>query len=109
MMAQIVLHWGNSGNNHGSEHQVDGHQYAVEMQCVHFKEEYGSLANAMNQPDGLVIVAAFFEEGQHHDELDKILEPAKEHLSLMHRSSKVSSLQSSSIRLFNQIIVTFTS
>ena len=87
MLAQCHFHWGSS-SAHGSEHHVDGHEYALEMHCVHYKEEYGSVANAMTQSDGLVVIGAFFQEGAHHDELQKILEPTKAKLAM--KSSHVS-------------------
>jgi carbonic anhydrase len=53
------FHWGED-SQHGSEHTIDGKQFPLELHLVHHKEEYGSLSNATNYKDGVVVVGVFF-------------------------------------------------
>ncbi|XP_072152711.1 uncharacterized protein [Bemisia tabaci] len=52
------LHWGKTDGD-GSEHTLNGRTFSTEMHIVHFKKEYGSLANAQKHYDGIAVVAFF--------------------------------------------------
>ena len=72
-LAQFHAHWG--GNCiRGSEHLVDGKPYASELHMVYWNcSKYGSFEQAMKNPDGLVVLAVFLEEGQTRtNELHKV-------------------------------------
>nr|AGN29658.1 carbonic anhydrase 2 [Acartia pacifica] len=58
--AGLHLHWGSVDSN-GAEHTLDGHTFPGEMHFVHFNKKYGSVENAINQPDGLVVIGFFLE------------------------------------------------
>ncbi|KAF7646149.1 hypothetical protein LDENG_00192330, partial [Lucifuga dentata] len=58
---QLHLHWGKDGGP-GSEHTVDGEQFPMEMHIVHIKEQYSSLAQAMQDRSGVAVLGFFFQE-----------------------------------------------
>ncbi|XP_062898886.1 carbonic anhydrase 9 [Mobula hypostoma] len=62
LAAQLHFHWGSEGSP-GSEHTVDGTQYAAEMHVVHYASKYGSFEDAAMQADGLAVLAVLFQEG----------------------------------------------
>ncbi|KAG5836653.1 hypothetical protein ANANG_G00230680 [Anguilla anguilla] len=57
---QLHLHWGQNGGS-GSEHTIDGEQYPMELHIVHVKQEYSSLAEALEDPTGVAVLGFFFE------------------------------------------------
>nr|ABU68831.1 carbonic anhydrase IV-like protein [Danio rerio] len=62
---QFHLHWGNSSSFPGSEHTVDGKQYAMELHIVNVHSKYnGSLSAALAANDSSALaVLGFFIEG----------------------------------------------
>ncbi|KAK3587340.1 hypothetical protein CHS0354_036504 [Potamilus streckersoni] len=58
--AQFHFHWAKTSNR-GSEHTFDGTAFPMELHIVHFKEEYGSIAEALNHPDGLAVLGFMFK------------------------------------------------
>lgn len=64
VFAQVHLHWGRTGKiNEGSEHYLQGIAYPLEAHLVHYNAQYGSVGNAVGQPDGLLVVGYFFQVG----------------------------------------------
>ncbi|XP_078082171.1 carbonic anhydrase 14 isoform X2 [Mustelus asterias] len=59
---QLHFHWG-SATTSGSEHTVDGIQYAAEMHIVHFAAKYGNLIEAAQKADGLAVLGILFQVG----------------------------------------------
>ncbi|XP_075700403.1 carbonic anhydrase 9 [Rhinoderma darwinii] len=70
--AQLHFHWG-SHSSPGSEHTVNGRRFPGEIHVVHFNTEYKSIDEAINQPGGLAVLAAFIEEGPDDNEAYKHL------------------------------------
>lgn len=68
---QMHAHWGQAGGG-GSEHTVDGVQYAAELHIVHWNTKYGDPSQAVDKPDGLAVLGMFLKEGKSHGELEKI-------------------------------------
>ena len=64
-------HWGKAGGG-GSEHTVDGGQYAAELHIVHWNTKYGDPSQAVDKPDGLAVLGMFLREGESRGELVKI-------------------------------------
>lgn len=59
--AQMHFHWG-SENSQGSEHQVDGRRYPMEIHIVHYNaEKYPSASMAMKKADGLAVLGILVE------------------------------------------------
>ncbi|KAH3803405.1 hypothetical protein DPMN_131665 [Dreissena polymorpha] len=54
-LAQLHLHW-EADDIRGSEHTIDGKQFAAEIHLVHWNTKYGSLAKAANKSDGLAVL-----------------------------------------------------
>jgi len=42
-----------------------GTQFPLEAQLVHFKSDYGSIEEALNEPDGIAILVALFQVKAH--------------------------------------------
>ncbi|GAB0093460.1 Carbonic anhydrase [Sergentomyia squamirostris] len=60
--AQLHFHFGKSDES-GSEHTVDNKPYALELHMVFFKAEYGTIDEASQHEDGLIVIATLFEVG----------------------------------------------
>ncbi|XP_072269734.1 carbonic anhydrase 9 [Pyxicephalus adspersus] len=60
--AQLHFHWG-SLSSPGSEHTVNGKKFPGEIHVVHYSSSYKSLDEAVTQPGGLAVLAAFIQEG----------------------------------------------
>nr|KAG5708213.1 hypothetical protein BaRGS_021147 [Batillaria attramentaria] len=58
--AEFHFHWGSTASV-GSEHAIDGNKYCLEMHVVNYAEKYGTLARAMDQPDGLAVLGVLFQ------------------------------------------------
>jgi len=65
--AQLHFHWG-ANDSVGSEDEIDGKVYPMEMHLVFFKKEYENSDAALDHPDGLVVLATLFEVGDVHNE-----------------------------------------
>ncbi|XP_020832736.1 carbonic anhydrase 9 isoform X1 [Phascolarctos cinereus] len=59
---QLHLHWGAPGVP-GSEHTVSGHRFPAEIHVVHLNTQYDTVKEALGQPGGLAVLAAFLQEG----------------------------------------------
>jgi len=73
--SQVHFHWG-SKEEQGSEHQVNGKAYPLEMHLVHFKETFGNLTAAAGAEvsDSLAVLGVFFEvSGSPNPGLSKLL------------------------------------
>lgn len=59
-LEQFHYHWG-CEDKWGSEHHVDGQSYAGEMHMVFLKETYDSVAQALDDPEGLCVIGIFLQ------------------------------------------------
>ncbi|XP_077003902.1 carbonic anhydrase 9 [Tamandua tetradactyla] len=59
---QLHLHWGDAGRP-GSEHTIDGHRFPAEIHLVFLSTAYDEVKEALGRPGGLVVLAAFLQEG----------------------------------------------
>jgi len=59
IFAQAHFHWGNSSMR-GSEHQIGGRPFPLELHLVHFNSKYGEIGEAVQHPDGLAVIGIFF-------------------------------------------------
>ena len=65
---QLHFHWGNNSNQ-GSEHEIDGKSYPLEMHIVHYNSKYKvSEAVEYNKRDGLAVISVLFEISKHDNE-----------------------------------------
>ncbi|KPP63671.1 carbonic anhydrase 6-like [Scleropages formosus] len=62
---QMHLHWGGWDlEASGAEHTLDGIRYMAELHVVHYNsEKYKSFDEAVDKPDGLAVLAFFYEDG----------------------------------------------
>lgn len=60
LFEKMHFHWG-SKNSIGSEHSIFGQKFPVEVHLVHYNDKYGSLEEAFDRPDGLLVIAVFFQ------------------------------------------------
>lgn len=44
-----------------AEHTINGHRAPLEGHFVHYAKKYGSFANAVNFPDGVLVLAVMYE------------------------------------------------
>ncbi|KAK0098510.1 hypothetical protein PV326_007577 [Microctonus aethiopoides] len=59
---QLHFHWGEN-DLEGSEDLINNHSFAMELHVVFYKQNYGSMAHAIDHSDGLTVLAYFFEAG----------------------------------------------
>lgn len=62
---QMHLHWGGWDlEASGAEHTIDGIRYMAELHVVHYNsDKYKSFAEAKDKPDGLAVLAFFYDDG----------------------------------------------
>ncbi|MEE6463641.1 hypothetical protein FKM82_005991 [Ascaphus truei] len=72
-LKQFHFHWGSS-DDHGSEHTVDGVNYAAELHLVHWNTKYASFGEAVRHCDGLAVVGVFLKVGDAKPELQKVID-----------------------------------
>ncbi|XP_070583562.1 carbonic anhydrase 4-like [Erythrolamprus reginae] len=58
------FHWGDGALKKGSEHQIDGKQYSMEMHIVHTRGNL-SMLHAVKYAKGIAVLAFFIEESKH--------------------------------------------
>ncbi|XP_052861455.1 carbonic anhydrase 7 [Anopheles cruzii] len=58
--SQLHFHWGDN-DTFGSEDMIDNHRFPMELHIVFFKQEYQTARTALNYPDGLTVLAFFYE------------------------------------------------
>jgi len=74
---QFHFHWGPE-NSVGSEHTVNGKEYAAELHFVSYNTKYASLGQAVNHPDGLAVLGLLIEVGGENNTAFSFLEHARE-------------------------------
>jgi len=70
-LAQFHYHWGSFRNNYkGSEHRIDGKQWASEVHFVHFKTIYADLSAALasGKQDALAVVGVMLKRSTRNDQ-----------------------------------------
>jgi len=65
--AQLHFHWGDNDTK-GSEDEIDGKTFPMEMHLVFYKKEYLNSDAALDYPDGLCVLAVFFEVDENHND-----------------------------------------
>nr|XP_040048684.1 carbonic anhydrase 6 isoform X3 [Gasterosteus aculeatus aculeatus] len=62
---QMHLHWGGWDlEASGAEHTIDGIRYMAELHVVHYNsDKYSSFTDARDKPDGLAVLAFFYDDG----------------------------------------------
>lgn len=60
VFSQFHFHWGDN-DTFGSEDLIDGKSFPMEIHLVFFKKNYRNARSALNYPDGLTVLAFFYE------------------------------------------------
>lgn len=58
--AQFHFHWGDN-DTFGSEDLIDGRSFPMELHMVFFNKQYGNVHRANDFPDGLCVLAFFYD------------------------------------------------
>lgn len=58
--SQLHFHWGDN-DTFGSEDMIDNHIFPMELHVVFFKQQYKNAKTALDHPDGLTVLAFFYE------------------------------------------------
>ncbi|RVE54072.1 hypothetical protein evm_001195 [Chilo suppressalis] len=73
VFSQMHFHWGDN-DTFGSEDKINHRSFPMELHMVFFKEEYKSVKEAILHPDGLTVLAFFYEVDRHqHPAYDEIV------------------------------------
>ncbi|XP_036400166.1 carbonic anhydrase 12-like [Megalops cyprinoides] len=72
--AQLHLHWGSPSFPGGSEHTINGKQFAAELHVVHFNsDKYPNISIAVDKSDGLAVLGVLIEVGEFNPGFDPFL------------------------------------
>ncbi|KAL0832866.1 hypothetical protein ABMA28_001019 [Loxostege sticticalis] len=72
VFSQMHFHWGDN-DTFGSEDKINHRSFPMELHMVFFKEEYNNVKEAVLHPDGLTVLAFFYELDRHqHPAYDDI-------------------------------------
>ncbi|KAK6190755.1 hypothetical protein SNE40_002550 [Patella caerulea] len=69
---QFHFHWGSS-DAYGSEHQMNGKPFTMEMHIVHHSTKYANLTDALDKPNGLAVLGFFFKVGEANPAFETLL------------------------------------
>lgn len=70
---QFHFHWG-ATDNRGSEHDVNGRHFPMEMHIVHRNKMYTNVSQAMDKVNGLAVLGFFFEIGRSNPHFQEIID-----------------------------------
>lgn len=95
--AQMHFHWG-SNNSQGSEHQVLGRKYPMEIHIVHYNvDKYASVSTAMKEKDGLAVLGILVEVAEKDN---PVIKPILDKLNTVHYKNETTFIQSLEPLLF---------
>lgn len=69
---QFHFHWG-ATDDRGSEHDVNGKHFPMEMHIVHHNKLYANVSEAMDKKEGLAVLGFFFEVGRFNQHFEEII------------------------------------
>ncbi|XP_076106378.1 carbonic anhydrase 7-like isoform X1 [Mytilus galloprovincialis] len=72
MVKQFHFHWG-SADNRGSEHDISGRYFPMEMHVVTYSARFKMFEEAKNSTDGLAVLAFLFDIGDHNPVFDEMI------------------------------------
>jgi hypothetical protein len=55
-----ILHWGTT-DTFGSGHTIHGERFPLEIEFVHYKSSLGSMENALNKKNGIMIASVLYD------------------------------------------------
>lgn len=98
---EVILHWAEGQNEHGSEHEINGRVFDAEAQMVFINSNYSTYEEAIKHPGGIAILAAMMNSNSNGNfkppfplfGLDKILEGLASIGSTIHLPTDLRPLQ----------------
>ncbi|KAM8934223.1 carbonic anhydrase 14-like [Pelodytes ibericus] len=72
-LAAFHVHFGNSESDNGSEHQINGDSFPLEVHFVFYNLQYQDLTEAKTHSDGLAVVGLLFQIGSFNSALNDII------------------------------------
>ncbi|CAG9795072.1 unnamed protein product [Diatraea saccharalis] len=73
IFSQMHFHWGDN-DTFGSEDKINHRSFPMELHMVFYKEAYNNVKEAVLHPDGLTVLAFFYELDRHqHPAYDEIM------------------------------------
>lgn len=69
---QFHFHWG-AADERGSEHDINGIHFPMEMHLVHYNKAYGNISAAVDKEDGLAVLGFFFKVGRFNQHFEEII------------------------------------
>lgn len=73
-LVQFHAHWGGT-NDVGCEHTFDGKSCPLELHFVHFSDRFGSISDALDDPQGVAVIGVFAQMGEKNSGLENIVIP----------------------------------
>nr|XP_057931027.1 carbonic anhydrase 12 isoform X2 [Doryrhamphus excisus]XP_057931028.1 carbonic anhydrase 12 isoform X2 [Doryrhamphus excisus] len=93
--AQLHVHWGSEAKPFGSEHTVNGTQYAAELHIVHYNSDmYSNFTMAFDKSNGLAVLGVFIQIGAFNPTYDKFIK----HLSKIKNKDTQTKIDAFNIR-----------
>lgn len=77
IVEQFHFHWG-SVDTRGSEHEINGKHFAMEMHVVMHSDRFSSVSDAMNRTCGLAVLGFLVDVGRENPYFEKIISHLKE-------------------------------
>jgi len=97
VLEQLHFHWG-ADDSIGSEHEVDGRHYALEVHFVHRKSKFASVNDALVDPDGVAVLGVFGEVTTNEREADETLKHIVEQLDKINENGHSISIEAFPLR-----------
>ncbi|CAC5405233.1 CA [Mytilus coruscus] len=72
VVEQFHFHWG-SEDTRGSEHEINGKHFSMEMHVVMHSGRFSSVSDAMQSKNGLAVLGFLFDVGSHNYVFDEII------------------------------------
>ncbi|CAC5405231.1 CA [Mytilus coruscus] len=72
VVEQFYFHWG-SEDKRGSEHEINGKHFSMEMHVVMHSDRFSSVNESMNSTNGLAVLGFLFDVGRHNHKFDEII------------------------------------
>ncbi|XP_076105790.1 uncharacterized protein LOC143074129 [Mytilus galloprovincialis] len=72
VVEQFHFHWG-SEDTRGSEHEINGKHFSMEMHVVMHSNRFSSVKDAMQSKNGLAVLGFLFDVGPYNSDFDEII------------------------------------
>ncbi|XP_063980906.1 carbonic anhydrase 13-like [Diachasmimorpha longicaudata] len=101
---QLHFHWGEN-DHEGSEDLINNHSFAMELHAVFYNKIYGSFQQAIHHPDGLTVLAYFFEASEQDNPNYALIVESLSLIEAVDSSTKLSPMALESLLLPNPAVL----